>query len=157
MNKNDILKDFQLLKNNKLTAVEYYDKSANAEDSYIELEFTNNYKLVIQTFWRLLNKDSILAMDTERYLLPDFNAPEKDYKNLPLNDSLLYYNLVTFKKNYLHLGVKEVLINEVYDLSIFLENDVQIQALIHCKCNSYTYYKLQLDNKDIAEISFEWK
>lgn len=81
MNKNDILKDFQLLKNNKLTGVEYYDKSANGEDSFIELEFTNNYKLVIQTFWRLLNKDSILAMDTERYLLPDFNAPEKDYKN----------------------------------------------------------------------------
>lgn len=157
MNRAEILKVFQSLKNKKLIGIEYCDKTDNTEDSFIALQFTDSYKLIIQTFWRLLDKDNVLAMDTERYLLPDFNVPEKDYQKLPLQDSLLYSNIAKFKKNYLNTKVLDVFISDTFDLFIKLENDKSIQAIIHCRCNFYTYYKLLLNNEEIGKISFEWE
>lgn len=157
MNKAEILKVFQSLKDKRLTGIEYCDKTYDTEDSFIVFQFTGSYKLIIQTFWRLLDKDKVLAMDTERYLLPDFSSPEKDYQNLPLQDSLLHHNIAEFKKNYLNIVVLDVFISDTFDLFIKLENDKSIQAIINCKCNFYTYYKLLLNNEEIGKISFEWE
>lgn len=144
------------LKNKVLLGIEYFDELPIDEDSQLKLTFSESYSLIIQTFWRIYDGKKILAMDSERFLLPNNNAPESDYKNLPLNESLLFKNLEVIKNKCLNAVVKNILINETKDLFIELSNNITIQAIINCRCNSYMYYGLFCNEYNIFQYRNDW-
>ncbi len=156
MNKLEVSKAFECLKNKTLTKIEFCDKINDKEDSFITLTFSGSYKLVVQTFWRMFDDSNVLAMDTERYLLPDNTAPEKDYQDLPFNKSLLCKNIDIVNEKYMNTVVKEISINDIFDLNIEFENNLIVQALINCRCHNYNYYEFKQENKVIVKVTFNW-
>lgn len=156
MTKSEVESILNCLKNKTLLNLIYRDKTEDSEDSCLELIFSHSYKLEIQTFWRIFDETSILAMDTDRYLLPDNNAPEKDYQRLPINKSLLYKNLEFLKTKIINSIVEDVVISETKDIRIKFDNSLMIQGIINCRCNSYMYYGLYYGDQEILKVCFDW-
>lgn len=144
------------LKNKKLLGVKYFDKKENYDDCFLELKFSDSYRLIIQTFWRILYKRRVIAMESERYLLTNYNAPKKNYKNLPFEKSLLCKNLKVVNKKILNALVEDIYINETNDVIINFDNSLTIQALISCRSNSYIYYRLFCGEQEVCKVSLDW-
>lgn len=155
MIKFEIEKAYKNLVNKKLIRIEYFDKEKD-KDSCLKVYFSNSYILIIYTFWRIMDFSKIIAIDTERYLLPNCNAPKNDYENLPFNESLLYRNLEFLKTRIVNSIVEDVIISETNDITIKFNNSLIIQGIINCRCNSYMYYGLFQGNQEILKVCFDW-
>ncbi len=156
MRKADIIKTFDCLKGKTLINLIFNDKTINDEDSSLILVFSNFYSLKIQSFWRISDKNKILVMESERFLLPNFNAPEKDYLKLPYNNSLLFNNLELIRSKFINSCVVEVDISDTLDCIIKFENSLKIQIIINCRSNDYMYYGLFNNDEKISEVRFDW-
>lgn len=157
MNNLDIKKISESLQNKILLGIEFYDKSNDGEDSCLELTFSESYKLIIQTFCRIYDDERIYAMDSERYLLPNYEAPESDYQNLPFKNSLLSKDLEIVREKCLNAIVKNVRISETNDIYVELNNAFTIQGIIHCRCKSYLYYGLFCNGHDVVKCCIDWE
>ncbi len=156
MKEKETVKSFNSLVNKRLIGIEYCDKS-NSDDSCLKLLFSDSFVLSIFTFWRFMNKHKILAMDSDRYILPDYNAPEKDYDKLPLDKSLLYKNLEFVKTKYINSIVEEVTISNTNDIILKFKKALVLLGFINCRCNLYKYYELSFGNQENLNLVLDWR
>ena len=128
----------------KIIDITYFPSMNDERNDGIVLLFSNDYSLKVSAFWRILYQNDMIAVYSDRYLLPTHEAPEKDFEKLPYEESLLYNNIAKINKNYLGGEIRSIDVNDVLDLSIQLKNSLWIQAFI-CYRNklglNYELYK----------------
>lgn len=146
---------FNCLLKKELLKIDFIKSFDIKTDDKLILSFSDNYSLVIRTYWRILNGNSILSLWADRNLLPNHTAPEKDFRNLPHKDSLLYKRLQDIESKYLNCCVDKIEISNSSDLTIRFNNSLVVQSLINCFCKPYVYYGLYKDSLMIFECTLE--